>query len=74
MGRGTPLPHGSLRCGWTVPAAPRLRRLSTRFAGLGVLRSKSTSHATESGPHNLEAGKGVDGKFLIGSKAQRSEP
>ena len=30
--------HSSLHCGWTVPAAPRLRRLSTGFAGLGVLR------------------------------------
>ena len=41
------LPHGSLRCGWTVPAAPRLRRLSTGFAGLGVLWSNiSPSTAT----------------------------
>ncbi len=39
---GSALPHGSLRCGWTVPAAPRLRRLSTGFAGLGVLRLKTS--------------------------------
>ncbi len=49
---GSALPHGSLRRGWTVPAAPRLRRLSTGFAGLGVLRSNISPSAliTDSRP------------------------
>ena len=42
---GSALPNGSLRCGWTVPAAPRLWRLSTGFAGLGVFRSSISPHA-----------------------------
>ena len=40
--------HGSLRCGWTVPTAPRLRRLLTGFAGRGVLPLNSPPSAS---PH-----------------------
>ena len=41
------LRHGLLYCGWTVPSAPRLRRLLTGFAGLGLLPLNSPPLASQ---------------------------